>query len=83
MLDSLHCFLPDNFYRFLGQEDFFPSHTCFLSIYIEAIFFSVIFPETILAFLPRDRLNWRETDQQQPKRTIFLSGLYLSLGFLF
>lgn len=58
-----------NFYSLLGQEDF-PSQTCFLPIYIEAIFLSVIFPETILAFLLRDRLNWREADQQQPEDDI-------------
>lgn len=56
---------------------------CFLPIYIEAIFLSVIFPETVLAFLLRDRLNRREADQRQPERTISLNGLYLSLFFFF
>ena len=56
---------------------------CFLPIYIEAIFLSVIFPKTVLAFLLRDRLNRREADQHQPERTISLNGLYLSLIFVF
>ena len=80
MLDLLHCFSQDSFCSLLGQDDF-PSQTCFLPIYIEAIFLSGILPGTILAFLLRDRLNWREADQKQPQRTIFLNGLYLSLGF--
>lgn len=56
---------------------------CFLPIYIEAIFLSVIFPKTVLAFLLRDRLNRREADQHQPERTISSNGLYLSLIFVF
>lgn len=36
---------------------------CFLPMYIEAIYFSVIFSEVILAFLLRDRLHWKEADQ--------------------